>query len=88
MTKLGTTKDMNMGTAELKSHLHRMVDRIEDERFLRAIYSFLNQKENSKEGRMWNSLTEEQKREVLQAYEESEDDSNLINDEDVWNELK
>lgn len=77
-----------MGTAELKSNLHKMVDRIEDERLLSAIYSFLNERENSEEGRMWNSLTEDQKKEVLQAFDESEDNSNLINDEDVWKELK
>lgn len=79
---------MDMGTAELKSNLHKMVDRIEDERLLRATYSFLNERENSEEGRMWNSLTEDQKKEVLQAFDESEDNSNLINDEDVWKELK
>lgn len=77
-----------MGTTELKSNLHKMVDRIDDERFLRAIYSFLRQRENSEEGKIWNSLTEEQKKEVLKAYEESEDEANLIKDEDVWKSLK
>lgn len=79
---------MYMSSAELKLNLHKIVDRIEDERLLRAIYSFLNERENSEEGRIWNSLTEEQKKEVLQAYEESEDDPNLIDDEDVWKKLK
>jgi hypothetical protein len=79
---------MDMGTAELKSNLHKMVDRIEDERLLKAIYSFLNERENSEEGKMWNSLTEQQKKEVLQAYDESEDDSNLMNDKDIWKEFK
>lgn len=77
-----------MGTTELKSNLHKMVDRIEDERLLRVIYSFLSHRENSEESRMWNSLTEEQKKEVLKAYDESEDDANLIDDEDVWKSLK
>lgn len=77
-----------MGTAELRSNLHKMVDKIEDERLLRAIYSFLNAKENSEAGQMWSSLNEEQKREVLRAYDESEDDSNLISDDDVWKEIK
>lgn len=77
-----------MGTIELKSNLHKIVDRIEDEQLLRAIYSFLEKRENSEDGRMWRQLTDEQKEEVLQAYEESEDDSNLIDDKDVWDELK
>jgi hypothetical protein len=37
---------------------------------------------------MWDSLTESQKREVLEAYAESENDSNLIEDKDVWEGLK
>ena len=73
-----------MGTTELKSNLHKMVDRIGDERLLRAIYNFLNERENSKGSRIWESLTEDQKTEVLLAYEESEDDRNLID----WEEVK
>ena len=77
-----------MGTIELKSNLHKIVDRIEDERLLQAIYSFLQVRENSEEGQMWKSLTEEQKKEVLEAYDESENDVNLVEDKDVWKNLK
>ena len=77
-----------MGTIELKSDLRRILDKIEDEQLLRAIYSFLEKRESSEDGRMWRQLTDEQKKEVLQAYEESEDDANLIDDEDIWKDLK
>jgi len=78
----------NMRATQLKSELHSIVDRIQDERLLQAIYTFLSQRENSKEGLMWKSLTEEQRREVLLAYEESEDDANLIDWEEVKKSLK
>lgn len=77
-----------MGTVELKSNLHKLVDRIEDERLLRAIYSFLEKREKSEDGQMWKQLTDEQKQEVLRAFEESEDDENLMDDEDFWKNLK
>ncbi len=77
-----------MGTMELRSNLHKIVDRIEDEQLLRAIYSFLEKRENSEDGRMWKQLTDEQKKDVLQAYEDSEDDANLIDDKAVWEDLK
>jgi DNA-binding MarR family transcriptional regulator len=79
---------MVMGTIELKSNLHKIVDRIEDEQLLRAIYSFLEKRESSEDGRMWRQLTDKQKKEVLKAYEESDDDANLIDDEDIWKDLK
>jgi hypothetical protein len=77
-----------MGTMDLKLNLHKIVGRIEDERLLRAIYSFLKERERSEDGEMWKSLTEEQKKEVLQAFEESENPSNLKGDDDIWKELQ
>jgi hypothetical protein len=73
-----------MGTIELKSDLHKILDRIENEQLLRTIYDFLKQRETSKEGQIWKSLTEEQKKEVYLSYEESQDDKNLID----WDTLK
>jgi len=76
-----------MGISELKSQLYKLLEKIEDEQLLRSIYSFLNERENSREGRLWSSLTEEQRKEVLQAFDESEDESSLIDDADVWKEV-
>ena len=77
-----------MSTTEIKTNLHKIVDRIEDERLLRVIYDFLDVREKSNEGQLWKTLTTEQQQEVLQVYEDSENDSNLIDDEDVWRKLK
>ena len=77
-----------MSTTEIKTNLHKIVDRIDDERLLRVIYDFLEVREKSNEGQLWKTLTTEQQQEVLQAYEDSENDSNLIDDEDVWRKLK
>lgn len=77
-----------MSTTEIKTNLHKIVDRIEDERLLRVIYDFLEVREKSTEGQLWKTLTTEQKQEVLQAYEDSENDSKLIEDKDVWRNLK
>lgn len=72
-----------MGTIELKLNLHKILDKIENEQLLRAIYDFLKQRENSVEGQIWKTLTEEEKKEVYLSYEESGDDKNLIDWEDV-----
>lgn len=73
-----------MGTIELKSDLHKILDRIENEQLLRTIYDFLKQRENAKEGQIWNALTVDQKKEVYLSYEESQDDKNLK----AWETIK
>lgn len=73
-----------MGTVELKSDIHKILDRIENEQLLRTIYDFLKQGGNSQEGQIWKTLTEEQKKEVYLSYEESQDDKSLID----WDTVK
>jgi len=77
-----------MGTLDLRSNLHKIVDRIDNEQLLAALYNFLKLREQSHEGQIWSSLSKDQKKEVLSAFDESEDDANLIEDEDVWKNLK
>ena len=69
-----------MGTIELKSNLHKIIDSIEDEQLLRAISRFLEKRKSAEDGLLWKELTDEQKKEVLQAYEESEDNYALADD--------
>jgi len=72
-----------MGPIELKSSLHKIVDKINNEELLRTVYDFLKLRENSEEGRIWKTLTEDQKKEVYLSYEESEDERNLVDWEAV-----
>ena len=76
-----------MGTLEIKSDLHKILDKIENEQLLRTVYDFLKQGEGKEEGRLWKTLTEEQKAEIYLSYEESDDDKNLINWEDIKKKL-
>jgi hypothetical protein len=73
-----------MGAIELKASLHKIVDKINNEELLRTIYDFLKLRENLEEGRIWKALSDEQKNEVYLSYEESENESNLID----WGEVK
>ena len=73
-----------MSAIELKSNLHKIVDKIDNEQLLRTVYDFLKLRENSEESSIWRTLTEEQKKEVYLSYQESEDDRNLVS----WDEIK
>lgn len=67
----------------MKSELHKILDRIDSEQLLRTVYDFLKHNENSEEGQIWKTLTQEQKKEVFLSYEESCDNKNLISWEDI-----
>jgi hypothetical protein len=73
-----------MGTIELKSNIHKIVDGIQSEQLLQAIYDFLKTREKNKSGRLWDTLTEEQKQEVLLSFDESEDENNLLDRDQVF----
>ncbi len=73
-----------MGTIELKSDLLKILNKIEDEQLLRTVYEFLKEGENTEQGQIWKTLTEDQKKEVYSSYEESQDDKNLI----AWEDIK
>jgi len=72
-----------MSALQLKSDLHKIVDRIENEQLLQTIYDFLKMQEQSEEGAIWKSLTEEQKNEVYLSYTESQEERNLVDWETV-----
>ena len=73
-----------MGALQLKSDLQKIIERIDNEQLLQTVYDFLKQREDSKEGEFWKSLTKEQKKEIYLSYEESEDNEILI----AWENLK
>ena len=67
-----------MGTLELKTNIHRIVDHIQNEQLLQTIYDFLKSRDNTQTGKMWYTLSQDERNEVLSAYDESENDENLI----------
>jgi len=73
-----------MGSVNLKSNIHKIVDRIESEYLLQTIYDFLKIRETNKPNQLWDSLTEHQKQEVLISYEESNNEKNLIDRDQVF----
>jgi len=77
-----------MEAIELKSNIHKIIDGIQNEQLLKTIYDFLKVRETNKPGQLWNSLTPEQKEELLLAYDESEDERNLIDREKVFKRTK
>jgi hypothetical protein len=68
---------MIMKLTELKSEFHHLIDQIEDPGILEQFYNALSNSIKP-DTSLWASLSSEQQKGVLIAYEESEDDTNLI----------
>lgn len=73
-----------MSTLELKSNIHKIVETIHNEQLLQTIYDFLNTNKNNESAKLWETLTDVQKNEVLLAYSESEDENNLIDGDEIF----
>lgn len=71
-----------MDKVQLKSGIHSFIDQIESLDLLKDYYDELKRIVDSRKSNIWDSLSEEQKREILLSYEESESEENLI-DENV-----
>ncbi|MBN7810847.1 hypothetical protein J0A68_07770 [Algoriphagus sp. H41] len=76
-----------MPAVELKTQLIRLVEEIQEEDLLETLVRFLSQR-NTPAGVLWDDLSESQKQEVLDAYEESEKEENLVEKTRLFRHLK
>jgi hypothetical protein len=67
----------------IKQKLHDLIDQIDNESILNQIYALINLKNSSKGDRLWNNLTPEEQSEVLLSLKESQDQNNLISNDEV-----
>lgn len=73
-----------MSISELKNNFHNLIDDVNDVELLKNYFEGLTLSLND---RLQNELSEEGKKEILLAYEESEDETNLIDNEVVMEKI-
>ncbi len=76
-----------MTAIQLKSSINKLVADIHNEQLLQTAYEFLKSSERKK-SKLWDSLTNELKQEVMFVYEESEDENNLLDSDKVMKKFK
>lgn len=67
----------------VREKVHKIIDQIEDENYLKQVLDWLDQSQNSSEEEIWNNLTEKQKEETLKSIEESDNPDNLISNQEM-----
>lgn len=66
-----------------KEDFHKLIDKIEDEAVLKGYFNLIQRLNNNQTGELWNTLSTEEKDELLLSYEESSNPNNLISHDDV-----
>jgi hypothetical protein len=72
-----------MNTTALKKNFHLLIDNIENENLLISFYELMKKRSSSKEGEIWNKLTQKEQDELLLSLAESENSDNLINHDEM-----
>jgi len=70
-----------MSTAELRTHFHQLIDRINNDAVLNAFYKLMSKFQDSKDGRLWSRLSKDEQEELMVAEMESHDTGNLLSEE-------
>lgn len=68
---------------KIKDDFHHLIDTIEDEQLLKNYYELIQNMNNNSGGKLWNRLSDDEKKELLIAYDESFDENNLLSHEQV-----
>ncbi len=67
-----------MDKTALRSSLHHLIEQINSKHLLEDYYYEMKHVIKKTTHSAWDSLTEQQKKEVLMSWQESEDDNNLV----------
>ena len=70
-------------TLKIKNGLHAMIDKIENEELLEFVYQLLDSRSSEKEGALLNRLSVQEKQELYEAYEDSQDNANLLDFDEI-----
>ncbi len=72
-----------MDKSTIRADFHRLIDRIDNEELLSAFYQLLEKRSEQQTGKLWDSLTEEEKDELLLSYKESQDEANRLSGDQI-----
>jgi hypothetical protein len=68
---------------QTREEFHKLIDAIQDSESLKSYFSLIQRLQHRQSGILWNQLSDDQKKELLLAYDESFDPNNLLSHEQV-----
>ena len=67
-----------MTTVEIKNSFHKLIERIDNEKILSRFYEIMERASTVKDGSLWESLSCEEKQELLRIDSETDSEDNLL----------
>jgi len=77
-----------MNTATLKSNIRELIDKLDNEQLLLEYYNEMKSLIQKDCISAWDTLTDKQKKEIILSWEESDDEKNLIENDEVLRKYK
>jgi hypothetical protein len=68
---------------QTREKFHKLIDAIQDDESLKSYFSLIQRLQHRQSGILWNQLSDDQRKELLLAYDESFDANNLLSHEQV-----
>ncbi len=72
-----------MTTTELKTNFHKLIDEINNDAVLNQFYEILSSTKDRKEGTLWNMLSLQEQKELIETEAESHKEENLISHKEI-----
>ena len=72
-----------MNIIEIKTNFHHLIDQMSDEQLLIKLYHIMEQASSTKDGQLWNRLTEDEQIELLKIEREVQSGKGLISNEQM-----
>lgn len=69
----------------IKKEFHELIDKVENTIILEQFFNALNFSQNNSKAELWDSLTDSERNDIILAFNESEDENNLISFEEIKN---
>ena len=76
-----------MNSIEIKSNFHHLIDSIQNDFLLKKFYELLLKSKNM-EGKLWNKLSDIERKELLESYDESFEEDKHLEHKEVANKYK
>ena len=77
-----------MSITEVRTRFHALIDEVENPSLLQKFLEIMQESAKPSKANLWNTLSESEQQEVIDAYEESKDEKNLVSNETVMQKHK